>query len=372
MVDVKKGETLVVVGTRKGLFLFHSRDRKRWSSRGPYFEGNEIRHAILDPSDGKTLYAGATSEHWGPIVARTKDFGGKWTTPHEGPRFSKESGISVTRIWQLQTAEDGGLYAGVEPAGLFRSEDRGESWASDDALNYNSGREKWEPGGGGLCLHTILSYPGDSRRMLVGISAAGIFATNDAGSSWRMYDAGIRYYGKQKLFEKEDLATCVHKMVRDAKDPSIVYQQNHAGMYRRTRGDGAWKIVEKGLPVSKSSGGTFGFPLAAHPHDGQSAYAIPLVGDYNRVMPDGAMAVYRTTNGGKQWLKRTKGLPQSGAWFTVLREGLRTDSNDPAGVYAGTTTGQLYHSRDDGESWHLMADHLPPIQSVETGIVGTS
>jgi len=208
--------------------------------------------------------------------------------------------------------------------------------------------------------------------MLVGISAAGIFATNDAGSSWRMYDAGIRYYGKQKLFEKEDLATCVHKMVRDAKDPSIVYQQNHAGMYRRTRGDGAWKIVEKGLPVSKSSGGTFGFPLAAHPHDAQSAYAIPLVGDYNRVMPDGAMAVYRTTNGGKQWLKRTKGLPQSGAWFTVLREGLRTDSNDPAGVYAGTTTGQLYHSRDDGESWHLMADHLPPIQSVETGIVGAS
>ena len=307
-----------------------------------------------------------------PIVARTKDFGGKWTTPHEGPRFSKESGISVTRIWQLQAAEDGGLYAGVEPAGLFRSEDRGETWASDDALNYDSGREKWEPGGGGLCLHTILPYPGDPRRMLVGISAAGIFATNDAGSSWRMYDAGIRYYGKQKLFEKEDLATCVHKMVRDAKDPAIVYQQNHAGMYRRTRGDGAWKIIEKGLPVSKSSGGTFGFPLAAHPHDAQSAYAIPLVGDYNRVMPDGTMAVYRTTNGGKQWSKRTKGLPQSGAWFTVLREGLRTDSNDPAGVYAGTTTGQLYHSRDDGESWHLMADHLPPIQSVEAGNVGPS
>src|SRR3989441_5862269 len=148
MVDVKKGETLVVVGTRKGLFLFHSRDRKRWSSRGPYFEGNEIRHAILDPSDGKTVYAGATSDHRETIVARTKDFGGKWTTPHEGPRFSKESGVSVTRIWQLQTAEDGGLYAGVEPAGLFRSEDRGGSWASDDALNYHSGREKWEPGGG--------------------------------------------------------------------------------------------------------------------------------------------------------------------------------------------------------------------------------
>src|SRR3989442_14156375 len=197
--------------------------------------------------------------------------------------------------------------------------------------------------------------------MLVGISAAGIFATNDAGSSWRMYDAGIRYYGKQKLFEKEDLATCVHKMVRDAKDPSIVYQQNHAGMYRRTRGDGAWKIVEKGLPVSKSSGGTFGFPLAAHPHDGQSAYAIPLVGDYNRVMPDGAMAVYRTTNGGKQGLKRPKGLPQSRGWFTLPREGLPTDSNDPAGGDPGATTGQLYHPPDHGGPRHLPAGPPPPV-----------
>ncbi|TLZ43424.1 MAG: hypothetical protein E6K19_07250 [Methanobacteriota archaeon] len=206
--------------------------------------------------------------------------------------------------------------------------------------------------------------------MLVGISAAGVFATNDGGESWRMYDRGIRYGGKPKVFEKEDMATCVHKMVRDARDPAVVYQQNHMGMYRRKRGDAAWSIIEEGLPVSKSSGGTFGFPLAAHPHDAQTAYAIPLVGDYNRVMPDGAMAVYRTTNGGKQWSKRTKGLPQKDAWFTVLRDGLRTDTNDPAGVYVGTTTGQLYASRDEGESWDLIADHLPQVQSVETGVVG--
>lgn len=369
MVDVKKGETLVVVGTRKGLFLFHSRDRKKWSSRGPYFEGNEIRHAILDPSDGKTVYAGATSEHWGPIVARTKDFGGKWSTPHEGPRFSKESGVTVTRTWQVQAAEDG-LYAGVEPAGLFRSEDEGETWSSVDALNYESGREKWEPGGGGLCLHTILPYPGDPRRMLIAISAAGLFTTNDGGGSWRRYDAGIRYYGKPKVFEHEDLATCPHKLARDARDPAVLYMQNHVGVYRRARGDAAWSIIEKGLPISKSTGGTFGFPLAAHPHDAQTAFAVPLAGDYNRVMPDGAMVVYKTTNGGKQWSKRTKGLPQSGAWFTVLREGLRTDTNDPAGVYVGTTTGQLFASRDEGESWNLIADYLPQVQSVEAGVVG--
>lgn len=369
---VKKGDTVVVVGTRKGLFLFHSRDRKKWSTRGPYFEGDTIRHAILDPEDGKTVFAGVTSEHWGTVVARTKDFGGKWIVPHEGPRFSKESGLTITRIWQLQRAVDGGLHVGVEPAGLFRSADDGETWSSVDALNYWTGREKWDPGGGGLCLHTILPYPGDPKRMLIGISAAGIFATNDGGASWKMYDAGVRQYGKEEVFDREDLGTCVHKMVRDSQNPAVVYQQNHTGMYRRARGGAAWEVIEKGLPVSKSTGGTFGFPIAAHPHDSGTAYAVPLVGDYNRVTPKGAMTVYRTTNGGDRWAKLTKGLPQSDAWFTVLRDGLRTDSNDPAGVYVGTTTGQLYFSRDDGDSWHLLADHLPQVQSVEVGTVGGS
>src|SRR3989441_6751698 len=147
MAAVKKGDTVVLVGTRKGLFLFHSRDRKRWSSRGPYFEGDTIRHAILDPDKGKTVFAGVTSEHWGPVVARSTDFGGKWSIPKEGPRFSKESGISVTKLWQLQKGPEDDLYVGVEPAGLFRSEDDGTTWASDDGVNYREGREKWEPGG---------------------------------------------------------------------------------------------------------------------------------------------------------------------------------------------------------------------------------
>ena len=370
MSAVKRGDTVVVVGTRKGLFMFHSRDRKKWSSRGPYFEGDTIRHAILDPQDGRTVFAGVTSEHWGPVVARTKDFGGKWTIPHEGPRFSKESGLTITRIWQLQTADEDGLCVGVEPAGLFRSADDGETWFSFDGLNYRPGREKWDPGGGGLCLHTILPYPGDRKRMLIGISAAGIFSTNNGGGSWNMYDSGLRWYGKKGVYDREDLGSCVHKMVRDARDPAVVYQQNHTGMYRRARGDAAWKIIEKGLPISKSTGGTFGFPMAAHPHEAGSAYAVPLVGDYNRVTPNGSMAVYRTTNRGSRWERLTKGLPQTNAWFTVLRDGLRTDTADPAGVYVGTTTGQLYNSRDAGDSWHLMAEHLPQVQSVEAGVVG--
>jgi len=369
MPDVKKGDTVVVVGTRKGVFLFRSRDRRRWSSQGPYFEGESVRHAVLDPRDGKTIWAGVTSEHWGPTVARTRNFGGRWTVSKEGPRYSKESGLSVTRIWQVRPGADGELWVGVEPAGLFRTDD-GQKFASADALNDWPGREKWEPGNGGLCLHTILPYPRDPKRMLVGISAAGIFATNDGGSSWRMYDAGIRRYGKQEFFDREDLSTCVHKMARDAKDPAIVYQQNHVGVFRRKRGDASWTPIEKGLPTSKSTGAPFGFPMVAHPHDAGTLYAVPLVGDYNRVTPDGGMAVYRTTDGGKRWQAMRRGLPQKGAWFTVLRDALRTDEHDPAGVYVGTTTGQLYYSRDDGDSWDLMAEYLPQVQSVEAGIVG--
>ncbi|OGS50207.1 MAG: hypothetical protein A3K65_09785 [Euryarchaeota archaeon RBG_16_68_12] len=365
MADIKKGETVVVVGTRKGLFLFHSRDRKKWASRGPYFKGETVRHALLDPRDGKTLLAGVTSEHWGAVVARSTDFGGKWVLGKEGPRFSKESGLSVTRIWQVRPGSNGDLWIGVEPAGLFRSDDGGDTWSSIDAFNYWPGRDKWQPGAGGLILHTILPYPGERRRMLVGASAVGVFGTHDGGESWRLMNGDVRNpYIPQKVMGEEMVGSCVHKMVRDPRDPAIVYQQNHFGIYRRRRGDPKWTAIEKGLPSP------FGFPMAAHPHDAGTVYTVPLEGDFNRVTPKGAMAVYRTTNGGKRWERLTKGLPQKDAWFTILRDALRTDDGDPAGVYVGTTTGQLYHSRDDGDSWQLLADHLQGIQSVEAGTVG--
>lgn len=369
MARPKKGDTVVIAGTRKGLFLFHSRDRRTWQSRGPFFEGDTVRHAILDPRDGKTLYATITSEHWGGIVARSTDFGATWTKGTEGPRFSKESGLSVTRIWQIQPGEDDDLYVGTEPAGLFRSTDHGETWQSLDALNYYPGRDQWPAGAGGMCLHTILAYPGEPKRMLIGISSAGIFGTSDGGASWRNMDAGIRSFVPGETNE-ETTTTCVHKMARDPKDPAIVYQQNHMGVYRRVRGEPAWTRIEKGLPLNPAYNAPFGFPMVAHPHDRGTAYVAPLAGDGNRVMPGGAMAIYRTTNGGTSWRKLTKGLPQKDAWFTVLRDAMRADTNDPAGIYVGTTTGQIYSSRDDGDSWRLLADHLPQVQSVETGVVG--
>lgn len=370
MAAIKRGDTVVLVGARKGLFLFHSRDRKHWSSRGPYFEGQEIRHAILDPRDGKTVYAGVTSEHFGVTIARSTDFGAHWDMGKGGPRYSKESGLTVNRIWQIQPGADDDLYAGVEPAGLFRSEDGGATWESVDGLNYRAGRDKWDPGNGGLCLHTILPYPGDRRRMLVGISSSGVFGTSDGGASWQEMNGGVRGYGGG-LSEDGKIGSCPHKIVRDAKDPTVAYMQNHMGVYRRTRGDPAWSVIEAGLPkVKKSVPSSFGFPIAAHPHDAGGAYVVPLLGDFNRVTPNGAMAVYRTRNGGKRWERRAKGLPQKDAWFTVLRDALRTDTNDPAGVYVGTTTGQVYYSRNEGDSWQLLAEYLQGVQSVEAGVVG--
>jgi hypothetical protein len=219
------------------------------------------------------------------------------------------------------------------------------------------------PGGGGLCLHTILPYPGEPKRMVVGASAVGVLGTNDGGATWRVMNGGIRAdYLPQKVTAEAALGSCPHKIVRDAADPAILYMQNHCGVYKRRRGDAQWTEIGKGLPSR------FGFPMVAHPSEGGTVYTVPLEADSNRVTPGGALRVYRTTNGGKKWEPLGKGLPQKGAFFTILREGLATDGNDPAGLYVGTTTGQLYASRDEGASWAPIAETLPPIVSVEAGI----
>ncbi len=365
MADITEGETVVVVGTRKGLFFFHSKDRKSWRSKGPYFEGRTVKHAILDPRDSKTTWAGVTTGHWGPTVQRTLDFGDRWTRGEDGPHYSKESGMSVDRIWHVEPGLENDLWVGVEPAGLFRSDDEGETWTSVDGLNYRDDRKEWEPGAGGLCLHTILPYPGDSKRMVVGISAVGVLGTNDRGESWRVMNGDVRAdYRPEKIMKEDQVGSCVHKMVRDPKNPAILFQQNHCGVYTRKRGDPVWTSIEEGLPSG------FGFPMAAHPHDAGTLYVVPLVGDFNRVTPNGSMGVYRTSNGGRSWDRLSKGLPQENAYLTILREAMQTDPNDPVGVYVGTKTGQLYYSRDEGESWSLLTDLLPSVLSVETGIVG--
>lgn len=355
---VKKGDTVVLAGTKKGLFVLHSRDRKRWKTEGPFFEGLPVYHATLS---GKDLYAAVTNEHWGPSVQRSTSWGARWT--RAAPAYPKGADLSVARVWNVAQDDEGALYAGVEPAGLFRSTDKGASWQGVDGFNEQPGRKDWMPGGGGLCLHTILPYPGDASRMVVAASAVGIFGTSDAGRTWKVMNGGIDApWLPQKKTTESLVGTCPHKIVRDVKDPDWLYMQNHGGVYKRKRGDGAWTAIMDGLP------GPFGFAMVAHPHDKGTVYTVPLEADVNRVTPEGAMAVYRTTNAGKSWSRLAKGLPQKQAFLTVLREGMATDGKDPAGLYVGTTGGHLYASRDEGASWDALASTLPPILSVSASV----
>ncbi|HEX9816314.1 MAG TPA: exo-alpha-sialidase [Candidatus Thermoplasmatota archaeon] len=358
MARSRKG-TVLTIGTRKGLFVMESEDRRRWRTKGPFFPGLEIHRALYDSRPGGSLWAAVTSYHWGPTVQESKDLGKRWTK-RAGPAYERGTGLTVDKIWHITPGHEvGELWAGVEPAGLFHTTDGGKNWTSIEAINAWPGRDKWIPGGGGLCLHTILPYPGKSERMVVGASAVGAFGSGDGGKSWRLMNAGIQSGLNTKgSTADEEPGSCVHKMVRDAKDPDVLFMQNHWGIYRRRRGDDSWTDISKGLPSR------FGFPMAAHPHDAGTVYTVPLEADSNRVAPNGAFAVYRTRNGGKKWERLARGLPQKGAWHTVLREGLATDQGDVAGVYVGTTTGELYASRNDGESWSALASTLPPILSV--------
>jgi hypothetical protein len=357
---VKRGSTALMVGTRKGAFIFHSADRRRWSILGPYLEGTPVYHMILDPRDGRTVYAGADSEHWGPTVHSAR-IGEGFGVPKGAPKFPAGSGLAVKRIWHVEPGPGDTLLAGVEPAALFRSYDGGASWEGYDALNLHPTRSTWQPGFGGLCLHSILVDPNDEGHLVVGISAVGTWESMDGGETWKAENKGVRAEFLPNKYP--EIGQCVHKLVWDSAGDGSIFHQNHCGVYHRGPGGGAWTEVSKGLPSD------FGFPMAADPHRGRTAFVIPLTADQNRVPPGGALAVWRTTNGGRRWTKLSKGLPRPHAYQGVLREGLTTDSEDPLGVYFGTNTGQLYASRDGGESWKAVAIHMPPILSVSAGEV---
>lgn len=362
MADVKKGDTVILASTRKGLFVFHSKDRKAWTLRGPYFEGIEVKHATLDARDGKTIWAAANSYHWGATVQRSASFGSRWKREPQQPAFPKGTADSMKAVWHVEPGINGELWAGVEPAGLFRSGDEGKSWQGIDGLNARADRAEWSPGGGGLCLHTILPHPKDDKRMVVAISAVGVLETRDKGVTWHTRNGGVRAdFMPDKVTQEHQIGSCPHKVVRDPDDPDTLYMQNHCGVFKRKDSADKWTDITRGLPSR------FGFPIVTHPRD-SVLYTIPLESSMNRVTTGGALKVWRSPNAGKSWEALTKGLPQKNAWATILRDGMATDTHDKAGVYFGTTTGQLYASRNEGDSWSTVAEHLPPIQAVQVGI----
>ena len=363
---VTPGDVVLLVGTTKGLFLLRApAARRAWELSGPYHGGKSVYAAALDTRAGRQrLWAGVSSMHWGALIARSDDWGRTWHEPTEtNVRFPADSGLSLKQVWQItpgRADEPDRLFAGVEPAALFESTDAGETWAPVKGLLHHPQRERWMPGGGGLCLHTVVPDPTNRARMWVAISTAGVYRTEDDGRSWTPRNKGIR---AEFLPDKHpEFGQCVHKVVQHPARPDTLFAQNHWGLYRSDDGGDLWQDVARGVPSD------FGFGMAIHPRDPDTVYIVPLESDMFRCVPEARLRVYRTRDGGRSWHALTRGLPQRDAYQTVLRDALATDSAEPAGVYVGTRSGRVYASRDEGTSWTLVADGLPPVLCVRAVI----
>ena len=356
------GKVLVLIGTKKGAFIAESADgRASWSLRGPYCATWPMNHIMADP-ETNTIYGAGGDEWFGPAVWKSEDLGETWTHSSAGLAYG-EGAEPIKAAWSL-AKRNGTMYAGVQPAGLFRSDDDGATWSHIEGLTNHPTRPEWSPGAGGLILHSMVLHPEDEKQIWVAVSAAGVFYTADGGKSWEPRNRGTRADFFPEGQNYPEWGQCVHHLLRASGETDLLYQQNHCGMYRSEDGGRNWTSIEAGLPSS------FGFPAAAHPRDASTLFLLPLNGDQaGRYVPDGKAAVWRTRDRGETWQDLRNGLPQDNAFFGVLRQAMATDRLDPAGVYFGTNGGALFASADEGDEWRLIAEHLPPIYSVETMLV---
>jgi photosystem II stability/assembly factor-like uncharacterized protein len=350
--------TELSVGTKKGLFVLEGAPADDFTVAARAFAGEPVEYALRDPRSGR-LFAAVTNAFYGPKIFFTDDPAGDWRQA-EGLALPEGGEQALERIWVITRGdEDGVLYAGGDPGVLFTSSDGGETWELNEALWRHRVEENWQPGGGGLCLHSILPWPGESQRLTVAVSAAGVWHTDDGGQTWHRGNDGLvaRYMPEEARATTTQM--CVHSLCRSQDRPERLFMQFHGGVYRSDDAGETWLDVGQELPSD------FGFPLAVDPADADSAYVIPLGADTDRVTPDGRVRVYETRNGGDSWTPRGDGLPQEDAYLTILRQAF--DSRGAGAeleLYFGATSGELFASGDAGASWSTAALRLPPVFSV--------
>lgn len=362
----------VLVGTRKGAFILTSDgQRKKWDVSGPHFAGWEIFHVKGSPVDPNRIYASQTSGWFGQVIQRSNDGGQTWEPVGNKFVYDGVPGMHMwydgtqhpwefKRVWHLAPSltDPDTVYAGVEDAAIFRTTDGGQNWHELSGLRNHGKGHLWQPGAGGMCLHTIVQDPVNAGRIYIAISAAGAFRTDDGGQTWRPINQGL-----QSLYELPDpdaeVGHCVHSIAMHRSRPDVLFMQKHWDIMRSDDGGGLWREVSGNLPTD------FGFPIEVHAHEPETIYVVPIKSDSEHFPLDGRLQVWRSRTGGGEWEALTNGLPQSDCYVNILRNALAVDELESCGVYFGTTGGQVYASADSGDTWSAIVHDLPPVLSVE-------
>jgi photosystem II stability/assembly factor-like uncharacterized protein len=355
-------QTLVMIGTRKGLWLARSEDRESWQLQGPLFDMEDVYSCCIDTRGGTVrLFASPSSSWVGPKLMHSDDLGQSWQEGKIG--FPEDTGVSLDRVWQVQPGVgDHTVWAGTEPGAVFKSDDRGETFELVRGLWEHPHRPEWGAGYGGQAFHTIIPHPTDPDRLTCAISSGGVYATTDGGKTWEAHNTGVKAEFLPEDNQYPEFGQCVHKIARHPERPDRMFMQNHGGVYRSDDGGSTWQSIEEGLPAN------FGFPVVVHPHDPDTVYLFPLGGSGGRYPVDGVAKVWRSKDAGETWEPLQDGLPDQ--WFVgVMRDAMTTDQHDPVGIFFGARNGSVWASTDEGASWKQIAANLPDVMAVRAAVV---